>query len=171
MYILVPLPGTKTDNRFIIVMTERYLKLIMVSPIKNKTGIDIARIFVEDWIMQYSLPKRWLTNTSSQFIVKFVNNMWVESCIWPIKTTGYRMQTNWQTQRGNKTQIISLQRRYMSVHHTDRDTFIQVLTYAYNAQSHAATQKTHLVSYWRKTSRKPLKYLSYPPYCLFNKTV
>lgn len=56
--ILGPLPETKFGNRFVVVITDRFSKLIREILTKEETTAHIAEIFLDARIMPYEIPER-----------------------------------------------------------------------------------------------------------------
>lgn len=90
--------------------------------------------------MLYGIPDRLLTNKGLLFVEIFFNAVYVGLSSRLMTTTGYHFQTNMRTERKNK-RIIIRHRHYISNHENDRHTFVQPLTYAYNALTHIDKHK------------------------------
>lgn len=141
MNILGPLSKTKTGNKLIVVMAERYSKLTCANPTKKTIVADMARIFVEDWVILYGISDQSLMDNNPQFVGKFFCSVCIGLGTKLLTTTAHHPQTSGQSERYNKT-ILNQLRHYIGEHQDHWDTFAQPLDYAYNAQTHVLTKTT-----------------------------
>lgn len=63
-----PLSGTKTGNKFIFIMTDHYSEATRAIPTKKTTATDVAKIFVEDWIVPYGTLENLLMDIDPQLL-------------------------------------------------------------------------------------------------------
>lgn len=66
-----PLTITKTENKFINVVLDRYLKLKWTILIRVTTAIDAWIYIVKDLVTSYGIPKQLLTDKDVQFVEKY----------------------------------------------------------------------------------------------------
>ena len=136
--ILGELIRTKRGHRFLLVITDRFSKLVRTVPLKRITAADIAKAFVTHWVFIYGPPVKVLSDNGKQFTSKFFQNVCRIMGIHNTFTTTYHPQANGQVERFNRT-IISALRHYTEEHPKDWDLFTDALTYAYNTQVHRTT--------------------------------
>ena len=141
MDILGPLPKTKQGNQFVVVLTDRYSKLTRAIPTGKTTATTVATIFVDHWVIPYGIPNYVLTDNGPQFVAKFFASVCLALGVKHVTTTAYHPRTNGQTERFNRT-IVTRLRHYVGEHQDDWDLYVQLLTYAYNAQVHRSTRTT-----------------------------
>lgn len=128
MDTLGPLPRSKTGNRFIVAITDRNEKPTTATSLKN-TVTHVASIQLDAWSMPYGTSKRTLTDNRPQFVRKLFKTERVALGMQVAVTATYRLRTNGQTKRHNKT-IINRLGLYASKHLNDWDEQVQDLTYA-----------------------------------------
>lgn len=68
--LLGSLPKTKSGNRFILVMADRFIKHTQVVPLKLTTGLDVAKAFASQWVCKYGPPTEVLSDNCPQFASK-----------------------------------------------------------------------------------------------------
>jgi RNase H-like domain found in reverse transcriptase/Integrase zinc binding domain len=70
MDILGPLPKSKHDNRFQLVITDRYSKVTRTVPLRATTALSVARAFCEQWDYVYGAPMTLITDNGPKFTAK-----------------------------------------------------------------------------------------------------
>ena len=136
--ILGELITTKRGHRYILVISDRYSKLVRTVPLKNITAAHIAQAFVHNWVFVYGPPVRLLSDNGTQFTARFFQNICRILGIRNVFTTTYHPQANGQGERFNRT-LTSTLRKYVGEHPNDWDVFSDAVTYAYNTQVHRTT--------------------------------
>ena len=136
--ILGELIATKRGHRFILVITDRFSKLVRTVPLKKITAVAVAQAFVTHWVFVYGPPARLLSDNGKQFSARFFQNVLRILETKNLYTTTYNPQANGQVERFNKT-IVAALRHYVGEHPRDWDLFTDALTYAYNTQVHRGT--------------------------------
>lgn len=139
MDVLRHLPITETGNDFIVVKTGRYPNLTRAIPTSKTNATEGVHIFVEDWIVPYDIKDQLMTDNDPQLVGKLFDAVCAAMGTESLITTNFHLQTNGQFERYNKT-ILNRLFHYKSEHQKDRDTFVQPLAYAYNAQTHGTTK-------------------------------
>lgn len=140
MDLLGELITTPRGKKNILVMTDRFTKLVRVVELSTTRGIDIARAFVRDWVFVYGPPNTILTDNGPQFTARFLLETHRLLGIEELFPTAYHPETNGQTERYNRT-LLSALRKFCSDHPTNWDLYLDVVTYAYNTQVHESTGK------------------------------
>lgn len=72
MDLLGELLMTPRGNRYIIVITYRFSKLVRVIALANCRAIDVAKAFTRDWVFLYGPPVTVLTDNGPQFASQFL---------------------------------------------------------------------------------------------------
>lgn len=108
---LVPLSKTKSSKTFIFVMTEHNSKLKRTIRAKKTTATDVAKSFVEDWIIPYGISNRFFNDDGYQFVGKLFHAFWVALGTRLTTKTGYHPQPS-----GIHKKIIGRSRPYFSEH-------------------------------------------------------
>ena len=129
---------TPRGNKYLLVMCDRFSKLVRTRPLKRVTALAVAEAFVTHWVLVYGPPADLLSDNGSQF----ASRLFISICrILGVKnkfTTTYHPQCNGQVERFNRTVLQAL-RHYVADHPKDWDLFTDALTYAYNTQVHNST--------------------------------
>ena len=141
MDILGELIRTPRGNRYLLVMVDRYSKLVRTVPLKKITAYSVAHAFVHYWIFAYGVPIDVLSDNGGQFVSKFFGDVCRIVGTKLRFTTTYHPQANGQVERFNRT-ILAALRHYISDHPKDWDLFTDALTFAYNTQVHTSTDCT-----------------------------
>lgn len=137
--ILGELIKTKRNNRYLLVITDRFSKLVRTVRLKKITAAAVAIAFVNHWVFVYGPPVHLLSDNGSQFTSKFFQNVCRILGVKNLFTTTYHPQCNGQVERFNRTMLAAL-RHYVADHPKEWDLFTDALTYAYNTQVHRTTK-------------------------------
>jgi len=71
MDLLGPLTETKTGNIFLLIIVDRFSKLVRAIPLAGITAADISSAFCRDWVAVYGPPDTVLTDNGPQFASLF----------------------------------------------------------------------------------------------------
>jgi len=134
-----PLTKTAAGHEYIMVITDRFSKLVRTIPMGQTRAVDCASVLLDYWIGAYGAPDRVLSDGGPLFTAQLwhqvCNLLSVESKV----TTPSRPQTNGQAELFNWTMGRILD-HYVAEHPTPWDQLLPALTLAYNTQPHAATK-------------------------------
>ena len=139
--ILGPLIKSERGYRFVLVITDRFSKLVRTVPMKKVSAFAVAQAFVREWVFTYGPPAFVLSDNGSQFKAKFFQNVCRILSVQNLFTTTYHPQTNGQAERFNRT-ILDGIRTFVGDHPRDWDIYTDVLTYSYNSMVHRMTKFT-----------------------------
>ena len=137
--LLGPVIRTPRGNRHLLVISDRFTKLVRTVPLSNIKAVTVAGAFVTHWVFVYGPPLDLLSDNGSQFASKLFQELCTLLGIKNVFTSTYHPQANGQVERFNRTIIASL-RHYVNDHPKDWDLFTDALTYAYNTQRHKSTK-------------------------------
>lgn len=137
--ILGELIRSKRGNRYLLVITDRFSKLVKTVPLKRITAPVIARAFIHHWVYYYGPPDNLLSDNGKQFVARFFQDVCRILGVKNVFTTTYHPQCNGQVERYNRTLLAAL-RHYISDHPKDWDLYTDTLCYAYNTQVHSTTK-------------------------------
>jgi len=134
-----PLAKTAAGHEYIMIITDRFSKLVRAIPTGQIRAVDCASVLLDNWIGAYGPPDRVLSDGGPQFTAQFwhqvCNLLSVEAKV----TTSSRPQTNGQAERLNRKMGRILD-HYAAEYPTSCDQLLPALTLAYNTQRHAATK-------------------------------
>ena len=110
--IMGELTQTPRGNRFILVITDRFSKLVRVAAMKQVRAIDVAKAFTRDCVFTYGPPWTILSDNGPQFVARLTLEVYRILGIRDVFTTTYHPETNGQTERYNKTLASALRKFY-----------------------------------------------------------
>jgi len=96
MDLLGPLTETKTGNVFLMIIVDRFSKLVRAVPLAGITATDVSSAFCRDWISVYGPPDTVLTDNGPQFASLFFQGVCNLMGIRNLYTSTYHPQTNGQ---------------------------------------------------------------------------
>jgi hypothetical protein len=139
--ILGPLPKTPHGNQFILIVCDRFTKLVRNIPLRTITSLAVAQAFCYHCVFAYGMPKTLLSDNGTHFSSKFFQACCIELGIKQVFTTAYHPPCNGQVEIFNRT-ILSQLRAYVGEHQNDWYLYHGALTYSYNNQIHSSTGVT-----------------------------
>jgi len=71
MDLLGPLTETKTGNVILVIIVDRFSKLVRAVPLAGINATDVSSAFCRDWIYVYGPPDTVLTDNGPQFASPF----------------------------------------------------------------------------------------------------
>lgn len=131
MDLLGELITTPRKNRWLLVITDRFTKLVCTVPLRRVSAAAVAKAFVHHWVFVYGPPLKVLADNGKQVTARLFQESFQILGIRNLFTTTYHPQTNGQVERFNRT-ILSALRHYVAEHPKDWDLFTDALTFAYN---------------------------------------
>jgi len=138
MDLLGPLTDTKTGNVFLLIIVDRFSKLVRAVPLDGITATDVSSAFRRDWISVYGPPDTVLTDNGPQFVSLLFQGVCNLMGIRNLYTSTYHPQTNDQVERFNKT-LVDMFMYYIEDHQDNGDELVSVLALAYNSRPHRTT--------------------------------
>lgn len=135
--IIGPLPRTSSENRFLLVTSDRYSKMTQTAPLANVTGLTVARAFCDKSVFPYGPPPYLLLDQGSQFTGNLFQNMRSILGTRSAYKLAYNPQTNEKVERFNRTcgikslhlPILYALRSLCTEEGKDWDTFSSVVTF------------------------------------------
>jgi len=133
-----PHARTAAGHRFILVITDRFTKLVQELQMDGTTAVNCASAVLDYWVAAYGPPDRLLSDGGPQF----TSNVWGQVCnllsIEPKVTSPSHPQTNGQAERFNRTMHTILD-HYVAEHARSWDQLLGALTLAYDSRPHRST--------------------------------
>jgi len=124
-----PLTRMAAGHRFILVITDRFTKLVRALPMDGTTAVDCASAVLDYWVAAYGPPDRLLSDGGPHITSHF----WGQVCnllsIEPKVTSPSHPQTNGQTERFNRT-MHTILNHYVTEHPRSWDQLLGALTLA-----------------------------------------
>ena len=139
--ILGPLLSSKDGLRFILVVTDRFIKLSHTFRLKGINADAVAQMFLNEWLFKHCAPKQLVSDNGSQFVsLLFKQVCQILSNKKPFTTT-YYSQINGQDKRFNLS-LAEMLGCYVEDHPTDWPKYVRFLCYSYNTSVHQTASKT-----------------------------
>lgn len=109
------LPNTKTGSRFVFVFTNCFAKLTSAIPPRQTTSAHVSKMFLEDCVMPYDIPDRFLTENELQHAWKLFNTAWIAAGSQIMTTIAHHPQAKQQIERCTEKMFDRL-RHYIGEH-------------------------------------------------------
>ena len=136
--VSTPCAGASRGNKYLLVIVDRFTKLVRTVPLKGISASEVARAFVTHWVFSYGPPADLIADNGRQFTSRFFLDVCRILNVHNAFTTTYHPQTNGQVERFNRT-ILSALRTYIGDHPKDWDLYSSAITFAYNCQPQSST--------------------------------
>jgi len=108
--ILGPFTETKTGNRFLFIIVDRFTKLVRAVPRATTTATDVSSAFCRDWITVYGPPDTALTDKVPQVPSLLFEGVCGLMGITNLDTTTCHPQTYGQVHRFCRSHVYALHR-------------------------------------------------------------
>lgn len=139
--LMGPLPTTRKQNNFILVVTCCFSKFCLIFPIKKSTADVITKILEESVFLVHGIPQTILLDNGPQFIGKVTEALFKKYSIPNVYfTPKYTPQVN-LVERHNRT-IITCISTFVDDDHRSWDIFIPKIQFAINNSVNEATNFT-----------------------------
>jgi transposase InsO family protein len=134
-----PFPTTKNGNTQIVVFTDhltRWVEAFAVPDIKTST---LADLLVERIVCRHGAPRTLLSDQGSSFVSELAAAVYHRLGVNKIQASAYHPQTNGLVERYNRT-MKEMLTKYVDSRHTDWDTYLPYVTFAYNSSVHRSLE-------------------------------
>ena len=154
MDIVGPLATSSKGNCYILVMGEYLTRYTITAPMPDQTAETIARTFIEKIVLQYSVPKKVITDQGPNFLSQLMDELYDQLGIERLRTTAYRPCCDEMIERFNRM-IGDMIASYVTKQPEKWDTFLPYATFAYNTAVHASTGYTPFYLMYGREAREP----------------
>lgn len=96
MDMLGPLPRTKHENVFLIVVRDGYSKMTKDIPTSKTNATHVAIVLLYHWVFSIGIRKHFLTGNGPQFLSALFALLCGFLRLIHLKETVYHLHTNWQ---------------------------------------------------------------------------
>ena len=111
--ILGELPRTQRGNRYLLVITDRFSKMVKTVPLRRITAAVVAESFTKHWVFVCGPPVFLLSDNGAQFMSRLVLAVCRLLRVSNVFTMTYHPKENGQAERFNRT-ITSALRHYLA---------------------------------------------------------
>ena len=152
--ILGPLPITKNNNKYVLVVVDHFTKWLEVFPMNNQTALTVANNLITVFC-RHGMPETILSDQGSNYTSELLNQLWEVLDIHKVQTTIFHAQCD-----GNSERIMrSLQgmiTHYVNGKQNDWDELLHKLAFAYNSSVHHTTGATPFELVYGRQPRIPI---------------
>ncbi|KAH9112967.1 hypothetical protein LEN26_013206 [Aphanomyces euteiches] len=134
---LGPLPTTENGNKYILVFGDYFTRWIEAFPVPDLKTSTFARTLIDEVLCRFGVPNRLLSDRGSNFISELAESIYATLGIHKLTSAPYHPQSQGLVERFNHT-IIQMLKIFVNDHHTDWDTYLPRLLFAYRT-SHQET--------------------------------
>lgn len=108
MDIVGPLPTSKKDNKYILVIGEYVSRYVETAALPDQTADSVAQAFLEKIILRYGCPSNVLTDQGSNFQSELFEKIYSILGIKKLRTAAYTPRTNGFVEKMNRLLVDSL---------------------------------------------------------------
>jgi len=101
--IVGPVESAPGGFRYIVTMVDHATRWLQAVPVTDITSKTVAKVFVENWVLQYGPPRYVHSDNGKQFIAKIFKDMCQSHNILTSRTTIYHPQGNAILERSHAT--------------------------------------------------------------------
>ena len=138
MDILGPLPVTKTESKYLLMVIDQYTKWLECFPIATQTAEVVARTLVDHFFSRFGCPIELHTDQGKNMDGNLVRQLCELLQIAKTRTTPYHPSSNGQVERYNRT-ILQTIRCFIKSKQHNWDLFLQQLVGAVRATRNSQT--------------------------------
>ena len=137
-----PLPPSANSNDCILVIVDRFTKMVLLAPCKLKINGKQTGILALNMLLPHgAVPRSIVSDRDVRFTGSCWAQMWSHLGTRLDMSTAYHPQTDGQTERTNRT-IQTMIRMYVTERKGDWEDWLQMAAAAYNSTVHESTGKT-----------------------------
>jgi len=137
MDITGPLPKTKNNKRYILVLVDHFTKFVKAYAIEDQTAETVAKCVI-DFICNLGIMQQLLTDQGTDFESELISELMDLLDVHKLRTTPFRPETDGITEKMNRT-IKEMLTHYLDEYLNDWDDHLQPLIFAYNTAEHRMT--------------------------------
>ena len=138
---LGPLPTTKDDNSYILVMVDQFTKWVECIPLPSQSAEDTARAAINQFFSRFGFPFQIFTDRGTNFESNLFKQLCERLRIHKARTTAFRPSANGQVERFNRT-LMDAVRCFASRTPSEWDEYLPQLASALRSSVNRATGYT-----------------------------
>ena len=137
MDIVGPLPRSRLDNRFILVICDYATRYPKAIPLRSIDAVHVAEELIKVFA-RVGVPEEILTDQGSNFTSQLLAELYRLLYVHPIRTSPYHPQTDGLVERFNQT-LKNILRKAATEEGKDWDKLVPYLLFAYREVPQAST--------------------------------
>jgi hypothetical protein len=139
MDLITQLPRTKEGNDAIVVVVDKYSKMLHCFPTTTTiTAPQLAKSFINEIVRYHGIPTSIISDRDSRFTSSFWQQLWNHLGTKLAMSTAYHPQSDGQTERLNRI-IEDMLRAYVNSKQNDWDQYLTIIELAYNNSKQNST--------------------------------
>jgi hypothetical protein len=139
MDLITQLPPTKDGHDAIVVIVDKYSKMIHCVPTTTTVNApQLARLFFDEIVRHHGVPSSIISDRDPRFTSSFWQQLWKQLGTKLAMSTAYHPQTDGQTERANRT-LEEMLRAYVNTKQDDWDRHLTAVEIAYNNSKQTST--------------------------------
>ena len=139
MDLITQLPRTRTGNDAILVVVDKYSKMLHCAPTTTTvTAPQLAQLFFNEIVRHHGVPSSIISDRDPRFTSSFWQQLWKQLGTRLAMSTAYHPQTDGQTERANRT-IEEMLRAYVNSKQNDWDQYLTPVELAYSNSQQTST--------------------------------
>ncbi len=139
----------------ILVVTDHYTKYARAYPTRNQDAKTVAKLLVDDFIVNYGIPERLHSDQGGSFENRIISHMCKLLGMSKSKTTPYHPMGDGITERFNRT-LLSMLRTLEPDQKMDWKAHVPALVHAYNCTRHESTGYSPFYLMFGRVPRLPV---------------
>ena len=141
MDVLGPLPETDAGNKYIIVACDLFTRFMVTAALPDQKTPRVVDFVINKVVATLGTPRQLLTDQGPNFRSNDAKALYQALGSKKIWTTPYHPQTNGTVERFNRT-LTRMLAAFVEANQRDWDTYLGLVTLAYNTTFHAAIGNT-----------------------------
>lgn len=135
--VVGPLNQSSLGNNYILTIQCNFSKFMIAIPIPDQTAETIAKVFVDNVLSVFSMPKIILTDQGQNFCSKLFENLCKTLKIKKIRTSAYRPQSDGSIERYHRV-LKDYLRHFVNEDANNWDQYVRLACYSYNSSKHSS---------------------------------
>ena len=139
--IFGPLPLTKANNKYVLVVTDLFTKWTEAIALPNQEADTVSKAFVDNFVSRFGVPLQLHSDRGSNFTSKLFSDMCDLLQIDHTMSTPQHPQSNGSVERFNRT-LASILTMYCDKNQRNWDLYLPQVMMAYRSSIHSSIGKT-----------------------------
>ena len=137
--VIGPWPISQKGNSYVITFIDHFTRWIEAIPVANHTAETLAKAFVQNWIVRYGVPSRFLSDQGPEYESELMKELTHVFNIKKLRTTPLHPQTNGMSERVQRTFKNMLATSIDEGSQTNWDDCLDMVLYAYRSSFNEST--------------------------------
>ena len=150
-----PLKTSHEGNKFVMVMTDAWSKVVELAAIPNKQADTVAKCFFEKWICRYSVPLLVISDNGKEFANELMTSLMERLGCLQKRTSAYHPASNSSAESFNRSMIKYLRAMVLETSTLDWEAYLPALQLSYNCHVHRSTLESPFFLTYHMQPRLP----------------